>query len=380
MPPRAASWRTDGSESFALVDSRGRVYGWAPRRAYVSASVTKAMMLVAYLREIGRRAPTASERALLDPMIQARDNDRADSVYAHVGDAGLLRVAGRAHMRHFRTAGYWASASITAIDQARFFLRIDRLVPRRNRAYARHLLSSIVPAQRWGSALRAEGRLPDLLQGRLARHRDREPGARGGALRAARRPLRDGGAHRRQPEPRVRHGTLRGVALARLRPATRSRAAAGRPALRRAGLGTCCAQAPGIRVDLAYGGPANLTGRRLPGYCEPWAYLLRPAARDLAAVQRDLRRHGHGLLVRDAYRPARASRALVRWALRSGRPELVGTYIARRSRHNTGSAVDLTLVRHGDGRRLRMGTGYDHLAHVRTPTRRAGACFATASS
>ena len=51
----------------------------------------------------------------------------------------------------------------------------------------------------------------------------------------------------------------------------------------------------------------------------------------------------------------------MRWALRSGRPELVGTYIARRSRHNTGSAVDLTLVRHGDGRRLRMGTGYDHL-------------------
>ena len=34
---------------------------------------------------------------------------------------------------------------------------------------------------------------------------------------------------------------------------------------------------------------------------------------------------------------------------------LVGTYIARRSRHNTGSAVDITLVRHRDGKRLRMG-------------------------
>ena len=33
----------------------------------------------------------------------------------------------------------------------------------------------------------------------------------------------------------------------------------------------------------------------------------------------------------------------------------MGTYIARRSRHNTGSAVDITLVRDSDGRRLRMG-------------------------
>ena len=50
----------------------------------------------------------------------------------------------------------------------------------------------------------------------------------------------------------------------------------------------------------------------------------------------------------------------MRWARRSGHAELVGTYIAARSRHNTGSAVDLTLVR--GGRRLRMGTGYDELS------------------
>lgn len=60
-------------------------------------------------------------------------------------------------------------------------------------------------------------------------------------------------------------------------------------------------------------------------------------------------------------RPARASRALVRWARRTGREHLVGTYIAKRSRHNLGSAVDLTLVRRRDGRQLPMGTHYDHL-------------------
>jgi D-alanyl-D-alanine dipeptidase len=120
--------------------------------------------------------------------------------------------------------------------------------------------------------------------------------------------------------------------------------------------------APGIRVELAYLTKHNLTGHRLPGYCRNTALLLDPAARDLARVQRYLRRRGLGLLILDAYRPARASRALVRWAQRSGHADLVGTYIARRSRHNTGSAVDLTLVRAADGRRLRMGTRFDELS------------------
>jgi zinc D-Ala-D-Ala dipeptidase len=120
--------------------------------------------------------------------------------------------------------------------------------------------------------------------------------------------------------------------------------------------------APGIRVELAYLTKHNLTGHRLPGYCRNTALLLDPGARDLARVQRYLRRRGLGLLILDAYRPARASRALVRWAQRSGHADLVGTYIARRSRHNTGSAVDLTLVRAADGRRLRMGTRFDELS------------------
>jgi D-alanyl-D-alanine dipeptidase len=88
--------------------------------------------------------------------------------------------------------------------------------------------------------------------------------------------------------------------------------------------------------------------------------MLELAARDLGRVQRYLRRRGLGLLILDAYRPARATRALVRWAERTGRGDLVGTYIARRSNHNLGSAVDLTLVRLSDGRRLRTGR-YDAL-------------------
>ena len=149
---------------------------------------------------------------------------------------------------------------------------------------------------------------------------------------------------------------------------------AGTPAHRRAGLVDVHRFAPGVRLDLRYASRRNVTGRRLPGYCRSWALLLEPVARDLARVQRLLRRRGLGLSLFDAYRPARASRALVRWARRTGRGHLVGTYIAPRSNHNLGSAVDLTLVRAPDGRPLRMGTGYDDLrprAHTRAARGRA---------
>ena len=134
----------------------------------------------------------------------------------------------------------------------------------------------------------------------------------------------------------------------------------GTPAHERAGLVDLTKRSPTLELDLRYGTKRNITGASLPGYCDPWAMMLKPAARDLARVQRGLRRRGLGLKILDAYRPARASRALVRWARRSGRGELVGTYIAERSKHNLGSAVDLTLVRRSDGRQLPMGTRYDH--------------------
>ena len=151
------------------------------------------------------------------------------------------------------------------------------------------------------------------------------------------------------------------AALALAAPVGAAAPGVGSEAHHRAGLVDVHSFAPAVVLDLRYATRRNLTGRRLAGYCRPWALLLRPVARDLARVQRLLRRRGLGLAVFDAYRPARASRALVRWARRTGRTRLLGTYIARRSNHNLGSAVDLTLIRYRDGHRLRMGTSYDDL-------------------
>ena len=86
-------------------------------------------------------------------MITVSDNDAASAVYRRVGGAGLYRVARAAHMTHFADVGNWADAHITAADQARLFLRIDRLAPR---APPRTTCAACSPRssrrQRWGIA------------------------------------------------------------------------------------------------------------------------------------------------------------------------------------------------------------------------------------
>ena len=137
--------------SLALIDTHGRVHGFAPHRRYVTASVVKAMLLVGRLRQLGNYLPSASDRAVLEPMIEASDNDAADAAYGWVGDAGLLAVGKRAGMHDLLVpGGHWGNVQFSAADQARLFLRIDQLVPPRSRGYALHLLSSIVSYQRWG--------------------------------------------------------------------------------------------------------------------------------------------------------------------------------------------------------------------------------------
>lgn len=139
--------------AFAVIDSPGgRPRGFRRYAAFQSASVSKAMLMVAVLRRAGSRRLWKSERALLLPMIAASDNDAADAVYRIVGGRGLRAVARAAGMRSFRDVGYWANSVVTPADQARLFYGIDGLVPLRHRHYARFLLSAIVKEQRWGIA------------------------------------------------------------------------------------------------------------------------------------------------------------------------------------------------------------------------------------
>ena len=120
--------------------------------------------------------------------------------------------------------------------------------------------------------------------------------------------------------------------------------------------------APGIRQDIRYATSDNFTGAALPGY-EVGEALLRPAAAaSLARVQERLATRGLGLLVWDAYRPVRATLAMVEWAERTGNEWVLDEgYVARRSNHNRGNTVDLTLIDLTSGRALDMGTANDHV-------------------
>ena len=150
--------RRGGTVGFAVADRAGRVRGLNLHHQFFSASVVKAMLALAVVRSARGRALTGGERALLHPMVTVSDNDAATAVYARVGAGPLHRIARAAGMKRFAIGGNWADALLTAHDQARLFLRIDRLAPRRHRKYLRGLLASIVPWQRWGIAPVAEGR------------------------------------------------------------------------------------------------------------------------------------------------------------------------------------------------------------------------------
>jgi D-alanyl-D-alanine dipeptidase len=120
-----------------------------------------------------------------------------------------------------------------------------------------------------------------------------------------------------------------------------------------------------IEVQARYATANNFTGAPLPGYQANRALLRREAAEALGRVQRRLKSGGLSLRVFDAYRPVRATAAMVAWAERTGRRALLDSgYIARRSRHNLGVAVDLTLVDPASRTELPMGTAFDEFTEA----------------
>ena len=144
----------DGVTAIA-VHTQSDTYGFRARRQFYSASVLKSMLLVAYLRQrdVRSRPLTRAEERLLGPMIRRSANKPASALVTRLGAARISRFARRAGMRSFvPVTGLWGRSLITAEDQARYFMRIDSLIPPRHREYAMGLLETIVERQRWGVA------------------------------------------------------------------------------------------------------------------------------------------------------------------------------------------------------------------------------------
>jgi len=118
---------------------------------------------------------------------------------------------------------------------------------------------------------------------------------------------------------------------------------------------------PGACFTAGYAAADNFTGAPLPGYAAAGAWLLKAPAEALGRVQAGL---GEGvvLLIFDAYRPRRASEAMLAWARRTGQTRLIKDgYVASRSNHNHGHTVDLGLARAGTCEPVDMGTAWDTL-------------------
>jgi beta-lactamase class A len=141
-----------GQNAFAVIDDTGRLEGINAHQTFTSASVTKAMLLVAYLHALAVKGQTLDlgGRSLLEPMIRTSDNHAASEVANLVGDSALLDVARRAGMTEFSLGANWANEQISAADQVRLFAKLHDLIPARYRSYARRLLSTVVASESWG--------------------------------------------------------------------------------------------------------------------------------------------------------------------------------------------------------------------------------------
>ena len=142
-----------------------------------------------------------------------------------------------------------------------------------------------------------------------------------------------------------------------------------------------CDAVPDALLDIRYHTTFNFIGERIDGYERPTALLTVEAARALKAVGADVKARGFRLKIYDAYRPVRAVSHFVAWAKRTDdtrmkayfypdidKPALLEQgYIAERSGHSRGSAVDLTLFDMAAEKELDMGSPFDRFGRESHP-------------
>lgn len=131
----------------------------------------------------------------------------------------------------------------------------------------------------------------------------------------------------------------------------------------------------GFRWDAKYATWDNFTGKPVDGYELNRIVGTTALAGALLEAQARAGALGYGLLLWDGYRPQRAVDCFLRWAAQPedgltkerhypniARSEMVSKgYVAPRSSHSRGSAVDLTLYRLDTGEQVAMGGGFDFM-------------------
>ena len=130
---------------------------------------------------------------------------------------------------------------------------------------------------------------------------------------------------------------------------------------------------PDAIIEARYFASYNFVGARVDGYLEPVVLYTREAAEALKAVSDDVKSMGYRLKVYDGYRPQCAVDHFVRWGKDLAdslmKPYFYPDqdkaflfergYIAEKSGHTRGSAIDLTLFDMATGKEVDMGGVHD---------------------
>lgn len=114
---------------------------------------------------------------------------------------------------------------------------------------------------------------------------------------------------------------------------------------------------PAIVQHLRYATPENFTGRIVPGYHSHRVILTRPAAQALWEAQKVFVSKGFAIIVYDAYRPQSSVNSFIRWSEDDDHSQKAKYYpfvdktcvfdlgyLAKRSEHTRGSAVDMSII------------------------------------
>jgi D-alanyl-D-alanine dipeptidase len=112
---------------------------------------------------------------------------------------------------------------------------------------------------------------------------------------------------------------------------------------------------PTIKLEIRYATTNNFLGTRF--YDEARAFMQRPAAEAVVRANAALKAEGFGLLIHDAYRPWYVTKMF--WDATPLDKRWLVADPGQGSKHNRGSAVDLTLYDLSTGRAVEMPSTYD---------------------
>jgi D-alanyl-D-alanine dipeptidase len=137
-----------------------------------------------------------------------------------------------------------------------------------------------------------------------------------------------------------------------------------------------------IETELRYMTKDNFLGKPVDGYDKNVMIVSTKAGKAIKKVQAKLAEFGLSLKVFDGYRPQRSVDHFVRWAKvlndtltkqkyypNVAKKDLFKLdYIASRSSHTRGAAIDLTIIDKKTGKELDMGSGFDYFGNPSHPT------------